>query len=101
MESLDLSSQDWQIGYTKIFFRQRCFDPLEDMRRSITHAGATKIQATWRMCVARTEFVHVKSLVVWVQQRYAIFIAKVRERKRLQACIVIQSYYRGWRVRKR
>ena len=69
-----------QVGNEKIFFRQNCYDPLEDMRRQVIYDAATTIEALWRMHVARRRYLHVRYIALFVQFKIRRFLRLVRGR---------------------
>lgn len=49
MKSLSLPPKEWQVGKSKVFIRQKVYEPLEDRRHTTIVAAAIKIQALYRM----------------------------------------------------
>lgn len=49
MKSLSLPPKEWQVGKSKVFIRQKVYEPLEDRRQTTILSAAIKIQALYRM----------------------------------------------------
>ena len=49
LKSLSLPPHEWQAGKSKVFIRQKVYEPLEDRRQTTIIAAAIKIQALYRM----------------------------------------------------
>lgn len=49
LKGLNLPPKEWQIGKTKVFLRQKVYEPLEDRRYTTIQAAAVRIQALMRM----------------------------------------------------
>ncbi|XP_045116702.1 unconventional myosin-X-like isoform X2 [Portunus trituberculatus] len=76
MKSLSLPPKEWQVGKSKVFIRQKVYEPLEDRRQTTIVAAAIKIQALYRMHRHRKEYQRIHA-----------------------ACLMVQNYYRGWKLR--
>ncbi|XP_068235382.1 myosin-VIIa-like isoform X1 [Palaemon carinicauda] len=76
VKSQNLPPKEWQIGKTKVFIRQKVYEPLEDRRQTVMIKAAIKIQALYRMHRHRKEYNRIHS-----------------------ACVTVQNYYRGWKQR--
>lgn len=49
----DISTEECQIGKSKVFLRNKAHEPLEDKRKVMLHLMATAIQRTWKGYFAR------------------------------------------------
>lgn len=71
----------------------------------VRHAAAALIQRRFRTLMMRRRFLSLRRTAVWIQRKYrANVCAKhhLQQFRRLQkAAIKIQSWYRGWMVRKK
>ncbi|KAB0343865.1 hypothetical protein FD754_020791 [Muntiacus muntjak] len=84
---------------------QAAFRGMRARRRlKAMHSAAAVIQRRFRTLVRRRRFLSLRKITVWVQRKYR---AKICARHHLQqlrlqkAAIKIQSWYRGWVVRKK
>ncbi|XP_064096473.1 LOW QUALITY PROTEIN: uncharacterized protein LOC135208300 [Macrobrachium nipponense] len=82
MKNQNLPPKEWQIGKTKVFIRQKVYEPLEDRRQTVMIAAAIRIQEN---CIT-------------IYERFILFFST--EYNRIHAaCLTIQNYYRGWKQR--
>lgn len=49
MKGQNLPPREWQVGKSKVFIRQKVYEPLEDQRLTTIRDAAVKIQAAYRM----------------------------------------------------
>ena len=90
-----VSHKDWQLGKTKLFLRQKVYEPLEDLR-SAKVLWATKLIQTWYRChKARRNFKRKKEAALKVQRQYKAWQLRLLFIRRRRAAVVIQSYVRG------
>lgn len=64
---LDISSEECQIGKTKVFLRNKAHEPLEDKRKVMLNVKALVIQRTWKGYFARKGKHFILCFKFWVQ----------------------------------
>lgn len=94
-----IPDKEWAIGKTKVFFKQKAFDPLEERRRTVLTKCAIVCQRIWRGYHARKLFKRKKAAVVVLQRRVRGHMQRIRYRRTRRAIITIQAYTRGWFAR--
>ena len=69
---------DWQMGATKIFFKDSHDQKLEDAREDVFTAKAVILQRMLRGAFARERFSNMKTSMVTVQAAFRTYLAKHR-----------------------
>ncbi|XP_071518394.1 unconventional myosin-VIIa [Panulirus ornatus] len=95
MKCLNLPPKEWQVGKSKVFIRQKVYEPLEDQRHTTVIAAAVKIQALMRMYKHREEYCRIRLACLTIQNRYRGWRLRLAFLRKRRAVIIIQSNVRG------
>lgn len=72
----EISSDECQIGKSKVFLRNKAHEPLEDKRKVMLHLMAKTIQRTWKGYFAR-KGITIKLLVLFNKLNYSKYIHRI------------------------
>ncbi|KAB0803532.1 hypothetical protein PPYR_00502 [Photinus pyralis] len=95
IETLNIPKTEWQLGKSKIFLRPHAHDPIEDARNKMIIAKAVLIQRTYRMYVARKNYLQIRKASLQLQHAYRGWKQRIQFLKMRRAAIIIQSHLRG------
>ncbi|KAK3878502.1 hypothetical protein Pcinc_016873 [Petrolisthes cinctipes] len=95
LKIMNLPAKEWQVGKTKVFIRQKVYEPLEDRRLTSIHGAAIKIQAHYRMHRHRKEYNRIRGACLTVQNHYRGWKLRLQFIRKRRAIIIIQSNVRG------
>jgi myosin-7 len=98
-QTLKLDPDMWQVGHTKVFFKQKTYDPLEDMRRQMLDKYAVAIQRVYKGFIARKHYRRILHATLTIQRTTRGMLQRIRYLRTRRAVITIQSYIRGWFAR--
>lgn len=95
IESHNVPNTEWQLGKSKVFLRSHIHEPLEEARNKLVRSRAVLIQKTYRMYIARKEYIKIRKAVLKIQHAYKGWKLRIEFLKKRRAAIVIQSHLRG------
>ncbi|KAK7077818.1 Myosin [Halocaridina rubra] len=95
LKSQNSPPKEWQIGKTKVFFRQKIYETIEDKRLTIIVAAAIQIQALYRMHRNRKEYCRKRVACLTIQNHYHGMKQRLAFIRMRRAIIVIQCNVRG------
>ncbi|KAF5280393.1 hypothetical protein FQR65_LT03202 [Abscondita terminalis] len=95
VEGLSIPKSEWQLGKTKIFMRPYAHEPIEDARNRMIIAKAVLIQRTYRMYVARKNYLQIRQATLQLQHAYRGWKQRIQFLRMRRAAIIIQSRLRG------
>ncbi|XP_045616185.1 unconventional myosin-VIIa isoform X2 [Procambarus clarkii] len=95
LKSMNLPPKEWQVGKTKVFIRQKVYEPLEDRCQTTRIAAAIKIQALVRMHRHRKEYNRIRVACLAIQYRYRGWRLRLAFIRKRRAVIIIQCNVRG------
>uniref|UniRef100_A0A3Q3G6U8 Unconventional myosin-Ib n=1 Tax=Labrus bergylta TaxID=56723 RepID=A0A3Q3G6U8_9LABR len=101
MGDLQVPTEEYSYGRSKIFIRNpRTLFFLEERRRQCLQDLATLIQKIYRGWKCRSHFLLLKESQIVVAAWYRRFAQQKKYKKIKSATTVMQSYARGWQVRR-
>ncbi|XP_076464756.1 myosin-VIIa-like [Babylonia areolata] len=100
LNALNLPSTEWQVGKTKVFMRNKVFEPLEESRMSLLNQKAVTVQRIWRGFVCRREFLRKKEAALILQDSFRSFRLRLTYLRKRRAAIVLQTHLRGTLARR-
>ncbi|KAG7386551.1 hypothetical protein PHYPSEUDO_015561 [Phytophthora pseudosyringae] len=89
---------EYQIGKTRVFFRQGALEALEELRTRKFNAAAVVLQRYAKKWMAMAIFHKVKEAAVMAQKVYRGHRAEVQYKKQRKAAISVQKYVRRHRA---
>jgi myosin-7 len=89
-KDLDVSSESWQVGTTKIFLKNEMYDKLERLLWLKYSISSRVIQQNWR-------FYHSNKLITKIQKNLRRFILCKIYKRKIQSIIKLQSLVR-WKM---
>ncbi|XP_069981165.1 unconventional myosin heavy chain 6 isoform X2 [Penaeus vannamei] len=95
MKGQNLPPREWQVGKSKVFIRQKVYEPLEDQRLTTIRDAAVKIQAAYRMHKRRMEYNRIRAACINIQNRYRGWKLRLVFLRKRRAAVIIQSNVRG------
>ncbi|CEG38263.1 myosin-like protein [Plasmopara halstedii] len=90
---------EYQIGKTRIFFRQGALEGLEELRTRKFNAAAVVLQRYAKKWMAMAVFQKIKEAALVAQKVYRGHRAMVQYKKQRKAAISVQKYVRRHRAR--
>ncbi|KAJ0410843.1 hypothetical protein ATCC90586_007879 [Pythium insidiosum] len=90
---------DYQVGLTRVYFREGILEKLETMRAQALRKYAILLQKTVRGFVIRRRFLRQKKLVVIIQKHWRRHVLRNRFLKLKLGVIRLQAHVRGYQAR--
>ncbi|CAI5730211.1 unnamed protein product [Peronospora destructor] len=90
---------EYQVGKTRVFFRQGALEALEELRTRRFNAAAVVLQRYAKKWMAMAMFQKVKEATVVAQKVYRGHRAAVQYKKQRKAAVSVQKYVRRHRAR--
>eukprot|EP00741_Cyanophora_paradoxa_P018970 tig00021108_g18313.t1 len=101
LSRLALEKDRYQIGLSKVFFRQGVLEHLEQMRNEKQSVLAVVIQRVARMHLARGRFLRAREAARKMQAATRRHLARAKFQRIHRACVAIQAVFRGCMARRR
>lgn len=95
LEIIETSETEYQVGKSKIFLRNKAYEPLEIKRKCIIYNNAVIIQKYWKKYYCRKSFIRTKMAAIKIQHAYRGWKLRICFMRMRRSAIVIQSRLRG------
>ncbi|CAG0921657.1 unnamed protein product [Notodromas monacha] len=97
MDKFTGSSEDYQMGETKVFIREsKTLFAIEDAFQRRKHELASKIQAVYKGRLQRRKYLQMRSAVTTISKYWKRVLAKRELAKRKKAVTVIRGFIKGF-----
>ncbi|XP_070180656.1 myosin-I heavy chain-like [Littorina saxatilis] len=100
LTALNLPATEWQVGKTKVFMRNRVFEPLEERRQNLLNKNAVTIQRIWRGFFLRREYLRKREATLILQDNFRTFRLRLSFLRKRRAAVVLQTHLRGTMARR-
>jgi len=98
-KQVDPSGQDWKIGHTKVFYREKVETQLERQRQVALKDTIAKIQAAVLSAVAKMRFARIQDATVKLQAWWKMVFYRRKFLKERNAALRVQAVFRGYKAR--
>ncbi len=86
---------DWQLGLTKVFFRENLEARLEKKRQEELRATIMKIQAVIMGYAQRKRYKAIRAAIIKIEAWWRMVYYQKAYRQKKKAAITLQSHWRG------
>eukprot|EP01088_Endostelium_zonatum_P014079 TRINITY_DN294_c0_g2_i1.p1 TRINITY_DN294_c0_g2~~TRINITY_DN294_c0_g2_i1.p1 ORF type:complete len:1666 (-),score=459.95 TRINITY_DN294_c0_g2_i1:2-4921(-) len=99
LEAKPDNKDNWQVGLTKIFMRDKHYNFLEEERDKALHDTVLFMESWWRMVAARQRIIDIKKGSVIVQAAWRMYAEQILFQRKRRACVTFQSTARMLKTR--